>query len=214
VDADAAPDEPKPPADELRVVFVGRAEERKGFPVLLRAFEALAGHVPARLLIVGATEDEVRPFLTDAEVASRVEAVGSLPHDERFWRLLHSADVLCAPSMPRESFGMVLVEGFATGTPAVATEIAGYREVVTDGVDGWLVEAQSVYQLRERLREVLANRGLRLAVGAAARARAEGVGDSARAGGRLAGLLECTRDGRVCEELLAADPYARPVASR
>ena len=51
--------------DPLEVVFVGQAVERKGLPVLLRAFEALREHVPARLTIVGASESEVAPLLVD-----------------------------------------------------------------------------------------------------------------------------------------------------
>ena len=43
---------------------------------------------------------------------------------------LHEADVLCAPSLGGESFGMVLTEAFAAGTPVVASDIAGYRQVV------------------------------------------------------------------------------------
>ena len=53
--------------------------------------------------------------------------------------VLARADVLCAPSLGGESFGMVLTEAFAHGTPVVASDIAGYRDVVRDGVDGVLV---------------------------------------------------------------------------
>ena len=53
------------PATPLEIVFVGQAVERKGLPVLLRAFEALREHVPVRLTIVGASESEVAPLLVE-----------------------------------------------------------------------------------------------------------------------------------------------------
>ena len=63
VDVDAPPSGPKPASGELRVLFVGRPEERKGLPILLSAFAALVEHVPARLTIVGAEHAEVRRHL-------------------------------------------------------------------------------------------------------------------------------------------------------
>src|SRR6266487_2248765 len=60
VDIDAVPVRPKPRSDELRLLFVGRPEERKGLPVLLQAFEGLAEHVPARLTVIGADTDDVQ----------------------------------------------------------------------------------------------------------------------------------------------------------
>ena len=52
---------------ELRLLFVGRSEERKGLPVLLRAFEALVEHVPARLVVVGTAPEDVARNLADPE---------------------------------------------------------------------------------------------------------------------------------------------------
>ncbi len=54
VDIDAAPAGPKPGGEELRILFVGRPEERKGLPILLTAFGALTEHVPCRLTVIGA----------------------------------------------------------------------------------------------------------------------------------------------------------------
>src|SRR5829696_4797127 len=118
-----APDEP------LEIVFVGQAVDRKGLPVLLRAFEALRGHVPARLVLIGASELEVAPLLVDA---AGVTVLGRVSDVEKR-TALERADVLVAPSLGGESFGMVLTESFAAGTPVVASDIAGYRDVVRDG---------------------------------------------------------------------------------
>jgi phosphatidylinositol alpha-mannosyltransferase len=138
----------RPRREPLEIVFVGQAVERKGLPVLLRAFEALRGHVPARLTIVGASEPEVAPLLVEREGVTVLGRVS----DERKREALEAADVLAAPSLGGESFGMVLTESFAAGTPVVASDIAGYRDVVRDGVDGLLVPRGDATALAETLR--------------------------------------------------------------
>jgi phosphatidyl-myo-inositol alpha-mannosyltransferase len=150
VDTAAAPAGPKPPSDDLRVLFVGRAEERKGLPVLLTAFGAVVEHEPARLTVIGVSEPEVRRYIADPELESLIDARGRVRGDE-LWRALHEADVLAAPSLTGESFGMILTEAFAAGTPVIASNIAGYADVVTDGVDGVLVPPADAQRLAEEL---------------------------------------------------------------
>jgi len=150
VDVEAAPEWRKPPSDELRVLFVGRPEARKGLPILLTAFEALVEHVPCRLTVIGAEQVDVLRYLADPETMDRIDIHGRVS-GELLWEALHEADVLCAPSLSGESFGMVLTEAFAAGTPAIASAIAGYRDVVTDGVDGVLVPPGDPQRLAEEL---------------------------------------------------------------
>ena len=168
VDLDGPPAGPKPPDERLRILFVGRPEERKGLPVLLSAFSALVHHIPAQLTVVGASRDEIEPYLADPEVAESVDALGRVRRSE-LWRNLHEADVLCAPSLSGESFGMVLSEAFAAGTPVIASEIAGYRDVVTDGVDGVLVPPADAQRLAEELARMHVEPSRREAMGAQAR---------------------------------------------
>jgi phosphatidyl-myo-inositol alpha-mannosyltransferase len=153
VDIDAPPAGPKPPSEELRVLFIGRSEERKGLPVLLQAFEGLVEHVPARLTVIGSTAEDVRRYLADESVEERIDALGRTD-GAGLWQNLHAADVLCAPSLAGESFGMVLTEAFAAGTPVIASEIAGYADVVTDGVDGILVPPADPQRLAEELQSL------------------------------------------------------------
>ena len=96
----------------LRIVFVGQAVERKGLPVLLRAFEALREHVPAELTLVGATPDEVEPLLLD-DARRRARSARSTTSASA--RRCATPTCSCAPSLGGESFGMVLTEAFAAG---------------------------------------------------------------------------------------------------
>lgn len=160
---------PKTAAERLRIAFVGQAVERKGLPVLLRAFEALREHIPVELTIVGANREEVAPLLLDDR---GIRVFGRVDDDEKR-RVLEAADVLCAPSLGGESFGMVLTEAFAAGTPVVASDIAGYRDVVRDGVDGVLVPRGDATALAETLRDLWHERGRLAAMGVAAAAHAQ-----------------------------------------
>jgi phosphatidylinositol alpha-mannosyltransferase len=158
----------RPMGDRLRIVFVGQAVERKGLPLLLRAFEALREHIPTELTVIGPTEEELAPMMLDPR---DVRILGKVD-DETKHRELEEADVLCAPSLGGESFGMVLTEAFAAGTPVVASNIAGYRDVVRDGVDGVLVPAADPRALAEALRDLWEEPERRASM---AEAAAEGV---------------------------------------
>ena len=171
VDIDGPSSAPKPPNDELRLLFVGRPEERKGLPVLLTAFAALIEHVPARLVVIGTERSELLRHLSDPAAAERIEALGRVDGD-RLWRNLHRADLLCAPSLAGESFGMVLTEAFAAGTPVLASHIAGYADVVTDGVDGVLVPPADPQRLAEQLQALSLDRQRLAAMGERARVSA------------------------------------------
>jgi phosphatidylinositol alpha-mannosyltransferase len=139
-----------PQTDKLKIVFVGQAVERKGLPLLLRAFEALREHIPTELTVIGPSEQELSPLMLDMR---DVRVLGKVDDDTKRTEL-EASDVLCAPSLGGESFGMVLTEAFAAGTPVVASDIAGYRDVVRGGVDGVLVPRGDAQALAETLRDL------------------------------------------------------------
>ncbi len=145
----------------LRLLFVGQAVERKGLPVLLRAFEALRSQVPATLTLIGATPQDVAQVLEDPQ---GVRALGRVDDATKLHEMRH-ADALCAPSLGGESFGMVLTEAFAAGTPVVASDIAGYRDVVRHATDGLLVGRGDATALAATLRDLALRPDRHLALG-------------------------------------------------
>ncbi|HSZ03609.1 MAG TPA: lysylphosphatidylglycerol synthase domain-containing protein [Solirubrobacteraceae bacterium] len=154
---------------QLRILFIGQAVQRKGLPILLRAFEALREEIPATLTLVGASPEEVAHMMLDDR---GVHALGKVS-EERKLEELARAEVLCAPSLHGESFGMVLTEAFAAATPVVASDIPGYRDVLRDGRDGTLVAPGDALALAEALRTLALDRRLRERMALSALARAE-----------------------------------------
>jgi phosphatidylinositol alpha-mannosyltransferase len=143
------------------VLFLGRFDEpRKGMAVLLGALPALVERFPEiEILIVGrGDEDELRQ---DAgELAGHLRFLGQVD-DAQKASALRSADVYCAPNTGGESFGIVLVEAMAAGTPVVASNLDAFRRVLVDGKAGWLVPVEDSTALAEALIAVLGDGKLR-----------------------------------------------------
>ncbi|MEO6652892.1 MAG: glycosyltransferase family 4 protein [Ilumatobacteraceae bacterium] len=147
---------PAAPVARPAIFFVGRHEERKGLGVLLSALGST--DLDVSCWIAGNGPDTVR--LT-AEFAGddRIEWLGRISDADKIARL-RSAAVFCAPSLHGESFGVVLIEAMAAGTPVVASALDGYRNVATDGVDALLVPPGDVDALVTALLRVLGDADL------------------------------------------------------
>lgn len=116
---------------EHTITFAGRQESRKGLQVLLRAWPEIHRRTGARLQICGSDPLAVRLLFSRLRIADDgVDILGFLAQDE-LTSLLSRTKALVAPSLGGESFGMVLTRAFACGIPVVASDIPGYREVIT-----------------------------------------------------------------------------------
>jgi phosphatidylinositol alpha-mannosyltransferase len=141
-----------------KILFVGRLEPRKGFQYLLEAFALVKITLPdTKLLVVGPySAKERRSFEIHMRKMSLADVhfVGYVS-DEDLPQYYQASDVFCAPSLGSESFGMVLLEAMAAGTPIVASDIAGYRTVVTHEQEGILVPPRDVRALAGALKGLL-----------------------------------------------------------
>jgi phosphatidylinositol alpha-mannosyltransferase len=156
-----APVLPGYPRPGKTVVFLGRFDEpRKGMAVLLAALPALVERfADIEILIVGrGDEDELREEA--GELAGHLTFLGQVGDAEKT-SALRSADVYCAPHTGGESFGIVLVEAMAAGTPVVASNIDAFRRVLDDGTAGRLVPVEDSAALADALIEVLSDDELR-----------------------------------------------------
>ncbi len=121
-------------ARQENVVFIGRHDPRKGLSVLLGAWPGIHARTGARLRVVGADPLAVRLLLSrDRLPDTGIDMLGFLSQDALTDELLR-AKLLVAPSIGMESFGMVLTRAFACAVPVVASDIPGYRDVMTAGI--------------------------------------------------------------------------------
>jgi N-acetyl-alpha-D-glucosaminyl L-malate synthase BshA len=162
--------EPRDADGPANIVHVSNFRPVKRVPWLLRAFALAAAGNDARLTLVGDGPDmgAARACVAELDLGERVSFLGerdALPE------LLASADVF-ALSSAEESFGLSALEAMSCATPVVATRVGGVAEVVEDGRQGLLAEAQDLEGFAERLRRLIVDRPLARRLGAAARVRA------------------------------------------
>jgi phosphatidyl-myo-inositol alpha-mannosyltransferase len=150
---------------KLNVLFVGRLEPRKGLEYLLAALPLINARIPnVRLIVAGAyTTVERRLWESRGRASGHVVFVGPVSAD-RLPRLYRSANVFCAPSTGFEALGIVLLEAMASGVPIVATDIDGYRTVVSHGAEGFLVPPRDSAALADAIGDLLTNPARRRAM--------------------------------------------------
>ncbi len=189
-----------PRADALRILFVGRMDEKKGIEYALRGFGLVANEIPqAEFRIVGEGELGARyeGIARDLGLAARVSFAGFVAHDQVASELA-AADVFCHPSITaasgdKEGIPGTIVEAMATGLPIVTTRHAGIPEMVRDGEHGFVVRERDAPAIAQALRRLIQDPDLRLRMGKAAAARARELGDAARQTAALEAIYDDAR---------------------
>lgn len=144
------------------ILFVGRFDPRKGIPELMHACTGLANDaIPFRLILVGDGWLRARvERMAVGPLRDRVHFEGRVGH-EHLPRYYATADIFCSPATEGESFGLVLLEAMASGVPIVATDLPGYRTILTPEVEGIAVPPRDSVALGMALRRLLAAPALR-----------------------------------------------------
>lgn len=161
------------PHDDGYVLFVGRLVAQKGVDLLLWAFGALLRRCPeSRLIIAG--DGDLELYLERVTrylgFPDRVQFVG-WQHGAALVDLYQRAQVVVIPSL-YEPFGIVALEAMACGRPIIASRVGGLEEIVTDGVEGYLVAPGDYLQIARRLAGLHLDPELRSRMGEAGRRRA------------------------------------------
>jgi glycosyltransferase involved in cell wall biosynthesis len=152
---------------KLKVLFVGGLSQRKGLSYLFEAIEGL--EAKASLTVVG--KKSVGDCNALNEALAKHNWIPSMPHNE-ILECMQSHDILVFPSL-FEGFGLVITEAMSQGTPVITTERTAGPDLISHGVDGWLVEAASSNAIKEVLLSVIEKPVLLEQTGLAAQKKAQ-----------------------------------------
>jgi glycosyltransferase involved in cell wall biosynthesis len=145
----------------LRILFIGNLIPRKGLHVLLDGLSRLRWD-SWRLDVVGSLAVDlayvraIRRQIKETGVTDQVSLSGPLP-DAELVNCMARSHVLCVPSS-YEGFGIVYLEGMAAGLPAIASSAGAAHEIVTHGLDGFLMPAGNTSALADHIRTLNADR--------------------------------------------------------
>ncbi|HEV3475738.1 MAG TPA: glycosyltransferase family 4 protein [Actinomycetota bacterium] len=159
------------PSDRPLIVFAGRLQYEKGVQTILQAVPLIERGAPGVGVLItgrGTYQDELVSLAAHLSLDGRVRFEGFVD-EERLRRLYAAADVVVVPSL-YEPFGLVALESMASGTPVVAADTGGLREIVDHGVTGLRFVPGDPGSLARAVVRVLTDRSL--AAGLASRARA------------------------------------------
>jgi glycosyltransferase involved in cell wall biosynthesis len=160
-------------SDEFRILFLGNVIYRKGLHTLLKAVSAQPSAMGVD--VIGSLNSEpqytreIEEYIADNHLSTFIFLHGPLDK-EHLIEKLRQAHVLVVPSS-YEGFGIVYLEGMCFGLPAIGTTAGAANEIISDGVDGFLIEPEHAQELANRLRILNERRDALIQMSLAARER-------------------------------------------
>jgi len=163
--------EPDIPTDRPLVFALGKFIERKGFPYLIDAIASLSEDPTPYLMIGGRgpLKEQLQRQVQERGIADRVKFLNYIP-DDCIPAYYAAADVFVLPSVvderdDTEGLGVALLEALACRTPCVASNVGGIPDVITDGLNGLLVESANSQALADKILQLIVEDDLRLEMG-------------------------------------------------
>jgi glycosyltransferase involved in cell wall biosynthesis len=176
VDTDLfSPSSEDPIKHNLTVLFFGRMLWDKGIEYLIDATNILKSEGIEFTLNLAGEPDKSNPSHITLEQLKEWEnngLVNYLGYCSDMVEIIRASDLVVLPTYYREGVPLSLIEAASVGKPIVTTDMPGCREIVVDGVNGFLVPVKDSIALADKIREILLNKDLRVLFGRKSRERA------------------------------------------
>jgi glycosyltransferase involved in cell wall biosynthesis len=154
---------PRRSGEDIKLLFVGRLDERKGLRYLLEALPLVLSKYPVRLRIVGKgiLEDEIKAQCQELNLDKVVDFLGFVSKEE-LANEYASCDIFVLPAIvdskgDTEGLGIVMIEALAHEKPVIASAVGGIVDVIQSGVTGILVKEKDPQALFQAIVDLIAD---------------------------------------------------------
>jgi phosphatidylinositol alpha-mannosyltransferase len=143
---------------KLKILFLGRLDERKGLDILLKALSRLDKDIDYFLYIAGTSMKSKKYEIMAKEYKIPVKFLGFVSNKD-IGKIFASADIYCSPAKRGETYGIVLIEAMASGTPIIASNISGYSTVIKNNYNG-ILSKPNPESFKEAIEKLAADKAL------------------------------------------------------
>lgn len=150
--------------EDFILIYVAELSHRKHQDLLIESVKLLSDEIPnLKLLLVGkgSKEDEYRELISELNLKHQIQMLGYRTDVDE---LMNLSDVVVSSSR-QEGLPVNIMEAMGTGLPIVASDCRGNRDLVTNGVNGYIVESNTPEEMADSIRKLSLNPDLRLELG-------------------------------------------------